>query len=143
MPRTYVKKLNQKYSDADLQFAIRKVKDGMSIFNASKMLSVPYETLRRWVTKPPSVKGSRGQTALTTEEKLIVQALKFTANCGYPMDRKDVLNMIESYLKLQPHRISPFKDNRPGPDWARNFEKRWKNELGKRKPELLTKSRAE
>lgn len=71
----------------------------------------------------------RSNCSYKKEEELIFQALKFTANCGYPMNRKDVLDMVQSYLKLQPHRISPFKDNRPGPDWARNFEKRWENEL--------------
>lgn len=144
MPRTYIAKGSKKYSDADLEIAIRKVTEGMTIIKASKDYSVPYETLRRWVTKPPSVKGSRGQTALSVdEERLIVEALKFTARCGYPLGRKDVLDMVQSYMNSHPERNTPFKDNRPGPDWARNFEKRWEKEIGKRKPEILTKSRAE
>ena len=53
------------------------------------------------------LKGRRGQTALSMDEgMLIVEALKFTAKCGYPIGYKDVLNMVESYLKSHPEQHS-------------------------------------
>jgi hypothetical protein len=61
--------------------------------------------------------------------------------CGYPFDRNDVLNLIETYYKFSKTK-NPFPSGRPGKDFIRQFEKRWANELGKRKPEVLTIARA-
>ncbi len=67
--------------------------------------------------------------------------MQFTASCGYPFDRCDLVNMVQGYFEST-SKPNPFPKNCPGPDWIRNFERRWSKELGKRKPEILTKSRA-
>lgn len=78
------------------------------------------------------------------EESCIVESLKFIAQCGHPFDRPDIANLIQTYFKYPNSRESPFGGKKPGPDYLRNFEKRWatNGELIKRKPELLTKARA-
>lgn len=83
MPRSYVKKKVQSYSDACLELAVKDVSKGKSIYHAAKENKIPYETLRRWVVKHPSHKGSGRKTVFSLEEeKIIVQSLKFMAQCG-------------------------------------------------------------
>lgn len=84
----------------------------------------------------------RGTVLSEQEERYIVDALIYIAKCGYPMDRKDLQYMIKSYVQSV-GRETPFKDYVPGQDFLVNFEKRWKEDLSRRKPELLTKARAE
>lgn len=143
MPRTYVRKKESAYSDATLKLAILEVEKGKSIYLAAQEHKIPYHTLRRWVIKKPSHIGSGRKPWLTEDEELcIVQSLKFLAQCGHPFDRTDLSNLIEGYFKLPTSRKSPFGGKSPGIEYLRNFEKRWAQELTKRKPELLTKARA-
>lgn len=142
MPRKYIRKTVDKYSDASLQLALLEVEKGKSIYSAAQEFGIPYETLRKWVTNRPSHRGpGRGTYLSSDEEKCIVEGLKFLAKCGFPFDRNDVLNLIETYFKSSQDK-NPFPSGRPGKDFIRQFEKRWANELGKRKPELLTTARA-
>lgn len=57
------------------------------------------------------------------------------------MDRLDLKYMVTSYV-TSVGRSTPFKDNIPGYDFIVGFEKRWKEELKRCKPDLLTKARA-
>lgn len=143
MPRTYVKKKPVRYNSDDLQRAKEDVNKGKTIYAAAKYYNIPYETLRRWCVNPPNHQGAGRGTVLTKEEeKYIVDALIFTANCGYPLDRKDLQYMVHSYVQSV-GRKTPFKNDTPGYDFIINFERRWKEELARRKPELLIKARAE
>ena len=76
-----------------------------------------------------------------TEEKLLVEALMYLADKGFPQDREDIKLMLKSYITLTSKNTS-FKEDKPGKDWCISFEKRWDVVLGKRKPKLLTKARA-
>ena len=144
MPRHYVKKTDgPKYTQDDLQNALLEVEKGSSVYAAAKKHGVPEQTVRRWVIKQPSHAGPGRKSFLTTdEEKCIVVALQFLGKCGFPFDRRDVLNLVESYLNENPNSQKPFPNGKPGIEWIRGFEKRWKHELGKRKAEILTKARA-
>lgn len=143
MPRSYKRKTVTTYNEQDLLEALREVKDKKcSIRGSAKKFNIPFDTLRRYVINPPTKLGSGRCTYLTAiEEECLVRAMQYTAACGYPFDRADLITMVESYL-LYSGKTSVFPKGTPGPDWVRNFEKRWSKELGKRKPEILTKSRA-
>uniref|UniRef100_A0A1B6JFL2 DDE-1 domain-containing protein n=2 Tax=Homalodisca TaxID=139475 RepID=A0A1B6JFL2_9HEMI len=143
MPRTYIKKKTQKYDEDSLKEAVKEVDNGSSVYAAARKYNIPYETLRRWSENPPKTPGSGKATVLSKEEEnYIVEALLYAAKCGYPLDRKDLQYMVCSYVKSV-GRKTPFKDDMPGYDFLRGFEKRWAHELSKRKPEILTKARAE
>ena len=63
----------------------------------SKDFNVPKSTLRGWKTKPNLKLGSGGHTALTLEEEnLLVDALEYAAECGFPQSRTEVKDMVES-----------------------------------------------
>lgn len=139
MPRNYVRKRVPSYTTTDLDLAIVEVKKGRTIAAVAQQYSIPYETLRRWIVLKPSHKISGRSTTLNVEEEnCIVQALKFVAKCGLPFDRQDVINIAQQYVSCNRN----IKAESLGIEWARSFEKRWSNELTKRKPELLTNSRA-
>lgn len=144
MPRKYIKKLQKKYSEKDLEAAKEMLLSGTSIYLTAKTFNIPFETLRRNATIGSLRFGSGRITELSCEEeKNIVEVLSFSAKCGFPFDNKDLQIFIKSYLDAKGRENGRFKDNLPGKDWLMSFGNRWKKELGKRKPELLTKARAE
>ena len=76
------------------------------------------------------------------EEKQLMTALKYSAECGYPQDRDDVAEMVKIFLDSLDRR-NPFSNNYPGKDWMISFVHRHKEILRPHKPELLTKARSE
>ena len=142
MPRNYKKKDKRNTYDQNiLETALEALKT-TKLGKVSKDLNIPLTTLRRWRDNPNIVLGSGKKTVLSkSEEDLIVTALEFTAKCGYPQGREDIKDMVQSFIK-HTGRKTPFKDDRPGRDWIVLFERRHKNRLRRRKPELLTTTRA-
>ncbi|XP_017302857.1 uncharacterized protein LOC108253433 [Diaphorina citri] len=118
MPRTYVKKCQPKYDSEDLREALESVKQGKkTIYAAAKEKNIPYETLRRWTQHTPSHEGSgRGTVLQQSEEKYIVEALQFSARCGFLLDRRDVAEMVKTYVQSKGMK-SPFNNDTPGYDF--------------------------
>ncbi|GFS90171.1 uncharacterized protein TNCV_508311 [Trichonephila clavipes] len=100
MPKNYIKKTSCPRNTKDgLKKAVLEVKNGSTIYAASKKLSVPEETVRRWVVKNSSHQGpGRSSNLINEEEMCIVVALQFLGHCGFLFDRKDVINLVETYL---------------------------------------------
>ena len=143
MPRNYICKTQPKYTKEDLENARLIIEQGSSVYKVSREKKIPYETLRRWVVQTPKRVGSGRLPLLTSdEERLIARTLCYLAESGFPWDRSDLISMVKCFIQ-KTGRPNPFKDNWPGEDWIIGFEKRWRGELSKRKPELLTKARAE
>ncbi|XP_017302856.1 uncharacterized protein LOC108253432 [Diaphorina citri] len=55
---------------------------------------------------------------------------------------KATVEMVKTYVQSKGMK-SPFNNDTPGYDFMIGFEKRWSEQLTRRKPELLTKARAE
>lgn len=142
MPRNR-KSTGVAYDPKLLEVAVKLVADGQPLRKVAKDHGIPKSTLNRWVNEPPAKIGSGGRTVLSNSEELvIVSALEYIGQCGYPKGRDEVKNMVKSYLDSI-GRKNPFKDNRPGEDWMLLFEKRHANAIKRRKPEILTTARAE
>ena len=58
-----------------------------------------------------------------------------------PVGRKTLVHIVQTFIESI-GRLSVFKDGSPGTDWIQNFEKRNAHILTRRKPEILTLSRA-
>ncbi|GBL88777.1 hypothetical protein AVEN_158908-1 [Araneus ventricosus] len=116
MPRNYIKKTSgPKYTKDDLKKAVLEVKNGSKIYAASKKFSVPEETVRRWVVKSPSHQGPGRTSYLTNEEEIcIVVALQFLGQCGFLFDRRDVINIVETYLTANKAAQLLFPNGKPG-----------------------------
>ncbi|KAG8180984.1 hypothetical protein JTE90_024732 [Oedothorax gibbosus] len=120
MPRNYVRKRVPSYSAADLDLAISEVKKGKTILAAARQYGIPFETLRRWIVSEPSHKVSGRSTIMTTEEEnCIVQALQFLAQCGFPFDRQDVINVAQQYIST----TNNTNCKSVGIEWARGLRK--------------------
>ena len=59
------------------------------------------------------------------------------------MDRTDVKLFVQSYLNAKGREVGQWRDNMPGKEWMISFLKKHEREIRSRKPELLTKQRAE
>ncbi len=144
MPRTYIKKREKTYSKENLELAVKAVQDGETIGKAAKTFEVPPETLRRWVIKDSKIcfGGGRQPVLSKDEEGHIVIALEQFGKTGWPCDRSDLRSIVKTYLDSL-GKQTRFKENVPGDDWLASFRKRWQHRLTVRKPEILTKGRAE
>ena len=144
MPRTYKPKNVIRYTEDELKAAINKVRvEKKAIYGVAKEFNIPRATLRRWIVSTPSHQGRGRNTVLSLdEEKLIVDAVKFVSNCGFPQSRTDIRNMVQSFIQ-DIKRETPFPNSRPGLEWMRNFEKRHANEIKRGRPEHLSVARSE
>jgi hypothetical protein len=141
MVRKYKAKSKTGYNRQDLlvlaeEFA--KSKETYCEFTLRK--NIPRTTVFRWVNKAPSIQRGHKTVLTADEENIIVAALKFLAECNMPFDRDDIKTLVKSFLASS-KRASPFKNNNPGMDWMKLFERRHPD-ISKRQPEILTLARA-
>ncbi|GFY09619.1 putative DD41D transposase [Trichonephila clavipes] len=71
------------------------------------------------------------------EEMCIVVALQFLGHCGFLFDRRDVINLVETYLTTNKAVQLLSANRKSGVEWIRGFEKRRKEELIKKKHEQV------
>lgn len=63
------------------------------------------------------------------------------ARAGVPAGRRELRDLVKSYLDTIGRQVEEFTNNRPSIDFVRRFERRNKHILTRRKPELLTTAR--
>ena len=137
------RKKNQ-WSTAQLHAAIRRVKTKeLSLRQAAVLYGIPRSTLSDHVHGKSTKRYGGPPTALSiTEEAEVVVACQVLAELGFPMNSDYVNAALRDYLVKEgkPH---PFgKSGAPGRNWWCSFLKRHP-ELAQRKPQHLTKARAE
>ena len=143
MPRNYKRKGPKCDAESLKAAKIMIETQGISIRAAAKANGVPRETLRRWISDPPMQVGAGRPPVLTAvEEELIVVAMEQCSSLAWPCGTDEIALMVKSYLDNL-GKETPFKDNVPGEDWMISFKRRWQNRIRMRKPEVLTKARAE
>ena len=108
----------------------------------SKQFNISKSTVFFWAKNPNKNVGAGTCTYLEPkEEELLVEALLYTAKCGFPQSRNNLKDMVQSYV-LSSGKTTPFTNGRPGEDWTFRFEKRHKAVLRRRKREGLSIVRA-
>ena len=137
MVRNYIHKRERTYDEKTLEQAVDLVRKGNPIHKVSKDKMIPKETLRRWVTSPPSKIGSGTIKRVLTEaeEEHVLKVLEEMGRCGWPNGTKELKYMIKTYLDSQ-KRSTVFKFNFPGKDWMIGFRKRWADKINLNYPEL-------
>lgn len=138
------KKRIKEYSPEDLKAAIEDVKSKtLSSYQAAECYGVPRGTLARHLVNINCNKiGSGRPTRLTREQKesLMIIARTFS-EFGFGLNKSEFMQLAEQFIEkcdVSHH----FKDGKPGEEWYVSFMNRWKDELSKRTPELLTLTRA-
>ena len=112
--------------------------------NNVKKNEVPRMTLSdRLKTAAPAktpVLGRPQELSKATEEAL-VKCLEMCAEFNYPMGKKKLQNLVQSYCVE--HQVKTRWDNdRPGKDWIKLFKKRWSHRVKVRRPTNIKRSRA-
>ncbi|KAJ8870592.1 hypothetical protein PR048_029615 [Dryococelus australis] len=126
------------YDYAAMEAALKAVKEGMSILQASKQHGVPYSTLHNKSTgKSPQEKKLGGITFLTKdEENMLVLWANTSLEAGFPVTQEDLLDSVQ-YLVKELTRGTPFQQGRPGRRWYYRFLRRHPD-LALRTPQTLT-----
>ena len=145
MPRTYKRKAGAApyrtgYTDKDMDKAILDVRSGKSIQQSASAHGVPRTTLSDRVNKLQSKKHG-GQSYLNAGfEEAVVKVLDQLSSWKHPLTELELRRLVRNYLDLSGVR-NKFKDNMPGPDWAKLFIKR--HSLTSRFPTKVKPQRAE
>lgn len=77
-----------------------------------------------------------------SEENRIVQWLTESARRGFGKTKAQVIDTVQSVIKEDKGRPTPFKDHRPGERWYQGFMSRHRDELSLRTPHALGSQRA-
>ena len=108
--------LKTKYTEAQKHAAIEATKT-KSVWKVSKSMCIPYTTLIDWKKNPKMVLGTGKSTVLDPEiENLIVEAILYTAKCGFPQTRNNIKDIVQSYV-ITSGKKTPFTNGRPGEQW--------------------------
>lgn len=142
MPHTYKCKKEALYTKEDVENALKEMDNGSSLLEISKKYAIPKSTLHDKISRKYQHPNPGRPTTLSYDkEKLITAALQYCAQYGWPFNRDDIRNMVQQYC-ITTNQHDEWKENGPGIEFIRCFEKRWQHVITKRKPELVTSSRA-
>lgn len=126
------------YSSEDLAKAVDEVRSGRStVYNASKVFNIPYNTINDHVKGRRGVKSiTQGRpTALSHDiEKNIADGLKEMEKCGLGLSRKHIMSLVGDFIRSN-NMQTPFKDGSPKSDWLHEFMKR--NQLSVKKTQSV------
>ena len=94
--------------------------------------------------KNPNLVLGKGKTTVLSQEEegLIVCAFKFLSDGGIPMNKSQLLAMVQQFC-VSVGRNTPFTGGVPGRRWLRSFEKRHRQTLRKRNAEYISYKRAQ
>ena len=140
MVRNYQKKVIRKFNEKQLEEAVRQFVNGeKSLRQIEREFGIPRNTISRWAKEEQPHRFGAGRTTKLSHEteSILVVAIKYLGELGWPMDLQQIKSIIESYL-IKSNQISIFPNNIPGEDWVQGFRKRWSRELRLRKPEYVT-----
>lgn len=139
------------YTVEDMAEAVRLVRDegktikfAAKVTNSRKLNEIPRKTLSdRLNRKDPSKSPKLGRPLElgAAAEAALVKCLKMCASFQYPMRRKDLQDLVQSYV-VENGVNTRWKDGRPGKGWIRKFQKRWRHEVKLKKPTNIKRSRA-
>ncbi|CAK1591939.1 unnamed protein product [Parnassius mnemosyne] len=123
MPRKYIKKKVQKYSQ-DVEKAVQEVNQGISsIYGAAKKYSIPTTTLFDKVKLNHIQNIGRPQAIPFQQEEELANGLRIMAKWGFGLSRNETLDVVTDYVAKN-NLKTPFHNNRPGPDWFLNLKKK-------------------
>ncbi|XP_045778739.1 uncharacterized protein LOC123876488 [Maniola jurtina] len=140
MPRQYKRKSLRatSYSQEDLRLAVAQVKSGeLSNYAASKLYGIPTSTLNDHVKgKTGLLSQSLGRPpAIPIEmENKLAHCLRTLEKWGWGLSRTEILDIVSEFIRANKI-ITPFKNNRPGPDWFILF--RLRHNLSIKKPQSV------
>lgn len=146
MPRVYQRKDGSKhlkqYSEETLELCLSDVVEGkLSACMAAKKYKIPKGTLINKI-HGRHIKTHGGQTVFTQNEEMeFVDVLLVCAKWGFPLNALDLRLLAKAYLDRN-GKVTRFKNNLPGNDWAKGFLQRHRARLSERMGNNIKRSRA-
>ncbi|XP_064596806.1 uncharacterized protein LOC135463478 [Liolophura sinensis] len=127
-----------------LEKAVKAVKDGkLSVRKAAARYNVKRSTLQDHVSGRHLGKQG-GQPALSLEEEnLLTDRLILCGKWGFPLTLMDLRLFVKSCLDRRGKTVRAFRNNIPGPEWAKGFMKRHQKQLSERNSQNIKLARAE
>lgn len=118
-------KIRKKWSDEELEEAMKLVKMGRSISGTSKITNIPKTTLRNKCNGVTAVGATVGPaTILNSEEEAhLVKWILHLSEKGFPVTRRQLTDSVALLVKKL-KKTSPFNDGKPGRSWIKGFCKR-------------------
>merc|ERR1711888_53039 len=115
---------------------------------AARIHAVPKQTLFDWVhaasgpgRRPMAVGTGRTTVLPHWVERDLCDAICVLSGAALPLARGDIQDLAQCVVRGLGIK-TPFTEGRPGPDWARGYEKRWKHRFSRRGREGLSYQRA-
>lgn len=147
MVRLYKRKLGSRcyknYTEETLSVALSDIRSKkLSLREASEKYKIHKNTL--WLkTKGRHEKNVGRQKVFseTEEEKFVNHAIAMSIY-GFPITSFDLRCIVKSYLDRCGRKVACFRNNFPGPDWAKSFMKRHDQILTQRIAKNISHSRA-
>lgn len=139
MPKTaHSEKYEKKYSEGDIQKALKAIDNGMSQRKAAAQFNVPRATLQFRVGEKFRQKTSHGPDPVLTadEENSLKKWILTSQRKGFPLRIDDIQYSVKNFLDKVP-RKNPFSDNTPGRGWYKAFLRRHPD-ISLRTPEGIT-----
>jgi hypothetical protein len=93
------------------------------------------------ITPAKNLKLGRPQQLSIQEEEALVKCLELCAKYKYPMRKRDLQDLVQSYC-MQHGLKTKWEDDRPGRHWVCNFRNRWSYRVKLRKPKNIKHSQA-
>ena len=133
MGRNYALKGGKRKYEIDEKLAILYSYDtvcGKEAVKCAKLHDVPQSSISTWLQQRAkgnliNAGGTGSKTALPAWiERDLADVIVFMSDCGNSMDRSAVQDLVQSLCKHMKCDVPQFKENRPGVDWCRGFEKR-------------------
>lgn len=136
------KVVKKKYTQENINAALKDMKNGMSLREATQMYHVPRSTLYCKAKNIYPVECSKGPPTILTkeEESRITEWIIYCCDRGFPISRNQLLDSVHS-LVTELKRSTPFTNNKPGRHWYEGFRRRHP-ELCLRVAQNLTRTRA-
>lgn len=133
------------YQEEDMLAAVHLVRnDGLSISKAAKTMGVKRTTLNDRLLKYPDPEKTpmvgRPQELSAKEEEDIVECLTMCAEFQYPMRKKDIQKLVQAYVQENNVNVR-WTNGKPGKEWVRNFQRRWRHRVKVKKPTNIKRSR--
>ncbi|XP_057312287.1 uncharacterized protein LOC130653793 [Hydractinia symbiolongicarpus] len=119
MPSVYKRKPGSRayrtqYSQETLEAALKEVRNGKSVFAASKEFKIPYGTLYNYSKENPiHEKGRPGRKPALSEEEenTLVELISHLTSWKFPIDSFNIKQIVHSYLMKKNITVKQFKDN--------------------------------
>lgn len=114
-------KPRRKYTEGDLQNAIRAINNGSSVYKASRVYNIPETTLRDKRDKKYFGDRPGRKTILTkSEETKIVDWIHCLGKQGFPVSKEQLKQGVAKLVENL-DRPNTFKDGMPGKHWLAKF----------------------